>query len=61
MATSDPLDDYIAAAAGALDLRIDPAWLPGIRTHLEITLRHGAIASAEALPDEAEPAPVFKA
>ena len=57
----DPLDDFIVAGARALDLTIDKAWMPAVRGHLEVTLRHGALVSAFALPDDAEPAPVFKA
>ena len=56
-----PLDDFIVSGARALGLVIDKAWMPAVRTHLEITLRHGATVTAFALPDEAEPAPVFKA
>ena len=58
---ADPLDDFIAAAARALDLKIDKAWMPAVRDHLEVTLRHGALVADFALPDDAEPAPVFKA
>jgi len=57
----DPLDDFIAAGARALDLEIDKAWMPAVRGHLQVTLRHGALVAAFALPDDAEPAPVFKA
>ena len=57
----DPLDDLIAAGARALDLKIDKAWMPTVRGHLQVTLRHGALVAAFALPDDAEPAPVFKA
>ena len=57
----DPLDDFIAAGARALDLKIDRAWMPAVRMHLQVTLRHGAQVAAFALPDDAEPAPVFKA
>jgi hypothetical protein len=57
----DPLDDFISAAARALDLAIDKAWMPAVRSHLQVTLRLGALVTAFALPDDAEPAPVFKA
>ena len=57
----EPLDDFIAAGARALDLKIDKAWMPAVRGHLQVTLRHGALVAAFALPDDAEPAPVFKA
>jgi hypothetical protein len=57
----DPLDDLIAAGGRALDLKIDKAWMPAVRGHLQMTLRLGALVAAFALPDDAEPAPVFKA
>jgi hypothetical protein len=57
----DPLDDFIAAGARALDFEIDKAWMPAVRGHLQVTLRLGALVAAFALPDNAEPAPVFKA
>jgi hypothetical protein len=57
----DPLDDYIDAAGRALQLPIDPAWKPAVRANLEVTLRLAALVTEFALPDEAEPAPVFRA
>jgi hypothetical protein len=57
----DPLDDFIAAGARALDFEIDKAWMPAVRGHLQVTLRLGALVAGFALPDDAEPAPVFKA
>jgi len=56
-----PLDPFIAAGARALELKIDKAWLPAVRSHLEVTLRHGALVAGFALPDETDPAPVFEA
>jgi Protein of unknown function (DUF4089) len=61
MAPKDPLDDLITAAADALALPIEPDWRPAIRTHLEVTLRHAKLVDDFELPDEAEPAPVFRA
>ena len=55
-----PLDDVIAESARSLGLKIDDAWKPAIRANLQVTLRHGALVSAFALDDEAEPAPVFE-
>lgn len=60
-AAAAPLDEFIVAGANALGLTIDKSWMPAVRSHLEVTLRHGASVTAFALPDEAEPAPVFKA
>jgi hypothetical protein len=56
-----PLDPFITAGARALELKIDKAWLPAVRSHLEVTLRHGALVASFALPDETDPAPVFEA
>ena len=58
---SDPLDDLIDAAARALDLPVEPAWKPAVKTNLQVTLRHGAFVAEFELPYEAEPAPVFVA
>jgi hypothetical protein len=57
----DPLDAFIDAVAAALDLPIDPAWKADVKTNLQVTLRHAALVSEFALPDDTEPAPVFKA
>ena len=58
---SSPLDDFITAAAATLDLPLDPAWKPAVKANLEVTLKHAALVTEFALPDDAEPAPVFKA
>ena len=57
----DSLDDFIVASARALDLKIDNAWMPAVRGNLAVTLRLAALVGAFTLPDDAEPAPVFKA
>ncbi len=56
-----PLDAMIDASAKALALRIRPAWNLSIRANLNVTLQHAAKVTAFALPDEAEPAPIFRA
>jgi Protein of unknown function (DUF4089) len=58
---SPPLDDFIAAASVALDLPLDPSWKASVKANLEVTLRLAATVAEFALPDEAEPAPIFKA
>jgi Protein of unknown function (DUF4089) len=58
---SDPLDDLINSAARVLELPIDPACKPAVKTNLEVTLRHGAFVAEFKLPDDAEPAPMFGA
>ncbi len=57
----DPLDDFIDAAAQALALQIEPAWKPAVRAHLEVTLKLAKQVEDFDLPDDAEPAPVFRA
>ena len=56
-----PLDNFIAAAAAALDLPLDPAWQPSIKANLEVSLRLANLVAEFPLPDEAEPAPIYKA
>ena len=58
---SGSLDDFIAAGAQALGITIEPEWLPAVKANLEITLKHAATVMEFDLPDDAEPAPVFKA
>jgi hypothetical protein len=58
---TDSLDDYIDAAAEALKIQIDATWKPAVRSNLQIVLQHAAKVDAFPLPDDAEPAPVFKA
>ena len=58
---TDPLEDFMLAAAAALDLPLEEAWKPAVKANLAVTLRHAATVAAFKLPDEAEPAPVFRA
>ncbi len=58
--TDDPLDTFIAAAGRALDLPIEPAWQSAIKANLAVNLALAALVSEFELPDEAEPAPVFR-
>lgn len=57
----DPLDGFIVAAAKALDLPAERRWLPAIKANLRVTLQHAATVAEFTLPDDAEPAPVFRA
>ncbi len=57
----DPVDDFITAAAAALNLPLKPEWQGAIKANLAVTLKHANLVADFALPDEAEPAPVFKA
>ena len=58
---ADPLDDFITAAARALDLPLQPDWQSAVKANLAVTLKHAALVADFPLPDEAEPAPIFKA
>jgi len=58
---ADPLDDFIAAAAAALQLPLEPEWQSAVKANLEVTLKHGVLVAEFPLPDEAEPAPIYKA
>jgi hypothetical protein len=54
-------DDFITASARSLALPVDPAWYPAVRTNLDVTWKLAGLVAEFALPDEAEPAPVFRA
>jgi len=60
MAT-DPLDDFIDAAARAFRLPIEPDWKPAVKANLDVTLKHAALVAEFELPDDAEPAPIYTA
>ena len=55
------VDALVAASAQALGLALDPAWHKSIAFNLRLILRHAALVEEFALPDDAEPAPVFHA
>jgi hypothetical protein len=58
---SDPLDGLVEAAARLLALPVEPQWHAAIKANLEVNLRLAALVAEFALPDEAEPAPIFMA
>jgi len=58
---SDPLEAYIDAAAQALGIPLQPEWRGEIRANLAMTFKLAALVAEKELPDDAEPAPVFKA
>jgi hypothetical protein len=59
--TDPKLNDFIGAAARALDLPLEPDWQPAVKANLEVTLRLAAMVAEFPLPDESEPAPIYKA
>ena len=60
-AARDPLDDLVDAAACALELKLDPAWIGAIKTNLATTFALTALFADFPLHDDAEPAPIFSA
>ena len=57
----DPVETLVAASAQTLAVPLDPAWRDGVRGNLQLLFRHAAMVDAFSLPDESEPAPVFRA
>ena len=53
-------DAFLVAAASMLGIPLDPAWHDAVRFHLQLSLRMAAMVQAFALPDRAEPAPVYR-
>jgi hypothetical protein len=51
---------YVDAAAVLIGLPIDPAHRPGVVVNLERIAQMAALVMGFALPDETEPAPVFR-
>jgi hypothetical protein len=51
----------VAAAARALGLPMDSAWKANVILNIQLIMRHAALVDEFPLPDEAEPAPVFRA
>jgi hypothetical protein len=58
---ADPVGALVTLSAQALKLPLDPAWHGGVTFNLALILRMGALVDEFALPDDAEPAPVFHA
>lgn len=59
--SGDPINDLIVGAAEVLQLPAEPDWLPAIRTNLQVTLSFAKLVDEFELPDDAEPAHVFRA
>jgi hypothetical protein len=57
----DDVSRLAAAGVKALALPVEPAWHAAIAFNLQLLLKHAALIDAFALPDESEPAPVFRA
>ena len=57
----DSIGALVTANAQAFGMTLDPAWHDSIAFNLRLILRHAALVDEFALPDGAEPAPVFHA
>ena len=57
----DAITTLVAANAQALGLTLEPAWYRGISFNLGLILRLAGLVEEFQLPDDAEPAPVFRA
>lgn len=58
--TPEELGTYVDEAAKRLGLPIAPEHRPGVIQFTGILLGHAALVMEFALPDEVEPAPVFR-
>ena len=59
--TDPELDAWIDAGTALLGIPIQPEWRTAIRVHLMISLGHAGTVLAFELPDDADPAPIFRA
>ncbi|HUN42980.1 MAG TPA: DUF4089 domain-containing protein [Acetobacteraceae bacterium] len=57
----EDLDVFIAAGTAMLGIPTRPEWQDAIRLHLGLSFEFGRLLLDFPLPDEAEPAPVFRA
>lgn len=54
------LETVAASLAAPLGIEIAPDWLNGIAQQLQISLQMAQMLDAVPLPDESEPAPVYR-
>jgi hypothetical protein len=57
----DELDDWLDATAALLGIAVAPEWRQSVRLHLRLTRDMAERVAEFPLPDEAEPAAVFRA
>jgi hypothetical protein len=61
MSDNDDLAAWLDANAALLGIQVAPEWRDSVRLHLLITRDHAQRVMSFELPDDAEPAPVFRA
>lgn len=54
-------DQRVIEAAAVLGIAVLPEWVAAVRFHWELSLRQARLVAEFPLPDDAEPAPVFRA
>ncbi len=59
--STDAIATLVEASAQALALPIEPTWRDGVCFNLQLILTHAARVAEFPLPDNSEPAPVFRA
>lgn len=60
MANDGDLNAMIETGARVLGLPVQPEWQAAIRAHLATNLRLAALVAEFELPDELDPAPVYR-
>jgi hypothetical protein len=54
------IETYVDAAAALIELPLDPAHRPGVILNMQRIAEMAALVMAFPLPDDTEPAPVFR-
>jgi hypothetical protein len=57
----DAIGTLVAAASQALALPLEASWQSGVTFNLQLLFKHATLVDEFSLPDDAEPAPVFRA
>jgi hypothetical protein len=57
----DTIGSLVAAASQTLAVPIEASWHSGVTFNLQLLFRHAALIDEFSLPDDTEPAPVFRA
>jgi hypothetical protein len=61
MSDSDDFDSWLDANAALVGIAVAPEWRDGVKLHLRITRDLAQLVLDFQLPDDADPAPVFRA
>ncbi len=59
-APADAVEDWVTSGAALLSLPLEPGWRGEIATNLRAIMRQAATFTEQPLPDELDPAPVFR-